>query len=819
VAPSIIGPAARRSGVALAALLLAAVAAGAQSNTERMANDRYSRSHDYDLLHERIEIGGFDWERRAFAGRVELTLRALRPSFDSVIVDAGRLLEPSEVTDGRGAPLAHSRHGDSLVVRLAKPVGFGDSVRIRIAYRGTVENGKGLTFIEADSLPFVRPRQVWSQGEAMNNHLWFPTYDFPNDRTTWELLATVPQGFTAVSNGRLVKDRKNKDRTHTVHWSQEQPVVTYLVSLVVAPLVRMTDRWKQVPLEYYVYPADTARARRTFAYTGDIIDAFVKLTGVAYPWAKYAQTTVADFFGGQENVSATTLVDWLPDSRSMADRPWFYWELVPHELSHQWFGDYVTTANWANMWINEGFAQFMTGQYWSLRQGRMAAEDFYLTRYHEYLSKDRQRRMPLAALASNNIYPKGALVLDMLLQYLGPERFWASVHRFLTDHALGVAVTDDFRQAILAATGENLDWFFDQWFYQAGHPELEVSAQHDSATATLRLIVKQTQVDSAKADSTGVRYSTPLVFRMPVTIRVATSHGDRVAQARLEHREDTVVVSGVEAPPDMVVFDVGNTILKTLVFPQPASWLANQLERDPNLWNRSWVIGQLSEHRRDTTALRALAQAAIAADYPLIRAQALTALIGIPADSLLRMTVRWSLADTSALVRAASLDLLAETGGDPALARSAWQKDTSYEVRASALVALVEMDSVEARAALRQALETTSYRNLVENTALGLVARAGDSSFVPMLDSILPRLPQAATTLARLANRGSGSALESLVSHLEAPQPAVRRAVLRAFESPLRRDQAVARLRAVQGDLKDEEVKKGVAELLERLQK
>jgi len=279
------------------------------------------------------------------------------------------------------------------------------------------------------------------------------------------------------------------------------------------------------------------------------------------------------------------------------------------------------------------------------------------------------------------------------------------------------------------------------------------------------------------------------------------------------------VVKDVKDPPNMVVFDAGNTILKTLVFPQPASWLANQVERDANLWNRSWAIAQLSELRRDTTALRALAQAAIDGNYPLIRAQALTALMGFPADSLLRSTARWALADTSALVRASGLDLLGEAGGDAAPARAAWENDTSYEVKTAALVALVEMDSANARATLTQGLHTRSYRNMVENTALGLISRAGDSSFVPVLDSLLPWLPQGATTLARLANRGSGSALDVLANRLEAPQPAVRRQVLKAFETTLKRDQAVARLRQVQPNLRDEAVKKDVAELLERLTK
>src|SRR5205085_797627 len=272
--------------------------------------------------------------------------------------------------------------------------------------------------------------------------------------------------------------------------------------------------------------------RRLFGVTPDMIDVYSRLTGVPYPWAKYAQTTVADFFGGMENVSATTLVDWLPDERAYVDRPWYQWILIPHELAHQWFGDYVTTANWAIMWLNEGFAEFMPGQYWGAKLGRHAEEDYYLDEYRQYLQIDARRRMPLAALGSNNIYPKGALVLRMLRDYLGPERFWASLHTYLTGHALGNATSDDLRQAVLDATGENLDGFWSEWVYGAGHPAFTVTAAYDTAARTLALGVKQTQSDSATGDSTGPRYRTAAVFHMPLSIRVGTSAGDVVRRER-----------------------------------------------------------------------------------------------------------------------------------------------------------------------------------------------------------------------------------------------------------------------------------------------
>jgi aminopeptidase N len=349
------------------------LSAQAQSNAERVANDAYARSHDYDLLHQRIEVRNFDWDSTSLDGRVTTTLVGLRPGLDSVILDAGKRLVIRRVADGRGTVLRSSSHGDTLVVYPARPLAFRDTLRFTIDYHARIDNGRGLTFIEPEGREH-RPQQIWSQGEDDDNHYWFPTYDFPNDKMTWELVATVPSAYRVVSNGRLAVDRRNPDGTHTVTWRQDQPSATYLVSLIVAPLVRLADTWRGIPVEYYVYASDSARARRLFGVTPDMIEVYSRLTGVRYPWAKYAQTTVADFFGGMENVSATTLVDWLPDERAYLDRPWYQWILIPHELAHQWFGDYVTLENWANMWLNEGFAELLPGQNWRVKLGAHAED-------------------------------------------------------------------------------------------------------------------------------------------------------------------------------------------------------------------------------------------------------------------------------------------------------------------------------------------------------------------------------------------------------------------------------------------------------------
>ncbi|HEY7681689.1 MAG TPA: M1 family aminopeptidase [Gemmatimonadales bacterium] len=798
----------------------------AQSNAERIANDRYSRSHDFDLLHERIEVRDFDWAGLRFNGRVTITVRALRPAFDSVVLDAGALLAIDQIAGpGRagGRPAAadgyrfeHIR--DTLIVHLPRPAGFGDTVRFTIDYRAAVKNGHGLTFIDADSAEPARPRQIWSQGEEDNNHHWFPTYDFPNDRMTWELIATVPKGFTAVSNGRLVRDRVNGDGTRTLQWAQDRPAVTYLVSLVVAPLVKIADRWRNVPVDYYVYREDSARARRLFGVTPDMIELYSRLTGVDYPWAKYAQTTVADFFGGMENVSATTLVDWLPDGRAFADRPWYRHILIPHELAHQWFGDYVTTANWANFWLNEGFAEFMPGQYWAVRLGPQAGQDYYLDEYRQFVETDRHRRMPLASLGSNNVYPKGALVLEMLRKYLGDQRFWAGVKRYLRDHALDVATSDDLRQAFLRATGENLDWFWEQWIYQAGYPEFEVSAAWDSATSTVALTVRQTQRDTLKPDSTGLRYSVPEVFRMPVTVRVGTASGDVMARELITDREQVLRVPGVLSPPTMVIFDADNAILKQLAFNQQTAWLAVQLSRDPNLWNRAWVIGQLGARHGDDGALAALRQAATGSDYFLTRAQAAQALAGFEGAAA-SVALQQALRDSSAQVRAAAVTALAEFPSTEvqAAVRRTWEGDTSYTVRAAALASIAQLDSAGARAALLQGLRTPSYQAVIEDAALVGIFQTGDTALLEEISRAVGPTHTAGLVLGAFAARGNQRALELLEQLVQSRRAVVRQQALQAFPLTLPSALARQRLEALKEKVADERIRGEIQAALDRL--
>ncbi|MEP7175924.1 MAG: M1 family aminopeptidase, partial [Gemmatimonadales bacterium] len=797
----------------------------AQGNVERVVNGAFTPSHDYDLVHQRIEVRNFDWDSTSFDGRVATTLVALRPGLDSVTLDMGRPLEVRRVSPacpparGGCAPLAFARPGDSLVVRLARPAGFGDTVRFTIDYHGRIRQGYGLYFFKDDGRPH-RPQQVYTGGGTDGNPRWLPTWGGPADKATWEVIATLPAPLTVVSNGRLVSTRPAVGGQRTTHWRQERPASTYLISFAAAPFAKVSDRWRDVPVDYYVYRADSALARPLFGVTPDMMETFGRLTGVPFPWPKYAQTTVADFVGGMENVSATTLVDWLPDARAYLDRPWYRRSLIPHELAHQWFGDLVTAENWANYWLNEGMAEFMPGQYWGAKEGAHAEQDYYLAEYRQLLGADARRRMPLATYNSNNVYPKGALVLEMLKTELGPERFWASIRRYLTRHAYGTATSDDLRQAVLDATGQSLPWFWSQWIYGAGYPAFAVTAAYDSSARALTLTVRQTQVDTATADSANVRFVTALAFRAPLAIRVATQRGEVVRRVTIDRREQTVRLDDLPGPPTMVAFDDENAVVKTLAFDQPTAWLAALLERHPNLWHRAWAIEQLARRPGDSLAGASLARAARGADYPLTRAEAAGALGRFPAPVALP-ALEAAVRDTSARVREAAVTALAALGGDRARAAAgaAWQADSSYQVRAAALRALARLGGAGAREAVLRGLETPSYRDAILSAALAVVVQRPDSALVEALARRVDTQPLPALALAALASRGDANARRLLLVALDDRRGWVREWVLEGIEEQLEPAAALALLREAEPALRGPEARAAVGRSIERLER
>ncbi|HEX8070004.1 MAG TPA: M1 family aminopeptidase [Pyrinomonadaceae bacterium] len=703
-------------------------------------------AHDYDLRHVKLDLC-FDWAREQAAGTAALTLAPLAPELRRVEFDAANM-SVSSVQTRAGAPLKYEldERAEKLRVELERAYRAGEELTVVVAYRtrgnvpglGSGNYALGLVFNQPTADDPLSRRQIYSQGESEFNRLWFPSYDHPNDFATSELSATVERPLTVVSNGRLIEVKENPDDTRTFHWLMEQPHANYLTSIVVGEYAAVEDTSAGVPVTTYVYPNELAEGRLTAARLADMVRFFAERTGVKYPYAKYAQAVVHNFPGGMENISATTQSDtMIHDARTELDQSSD--PLQAHELAHQWFGDMVTCRDWADLWLNEGFATYFEGLWNEHRLGRdeflyadvRANQNAYLDAWARGLRRPLVTRHYRDPEAVFDVYPyqRGAAVLHMLRFVLGEENWWRALKHYLTKHAHQPVETAQLRIAIEEATGQPLDWFFDEWVYRMGHPVFRVTKQYDEAGHTLTLNVRQEQTpDPASA------YPQTLYFQTPVEIEIGTASGARVERVWLAPRLEQSFNFKLDGPPLLVNFDYGRTLIKELRFDKPTDELVYQLAHDADVLGRTWALAQLrlrlrkpeTNEAEQQTIATAIAAAVTADKFWGVRAQAADALAGLQGANV-RAALSAAAQDERPQVRAAALGALGESR-DKELA-GLYERalsDPSYAVVGAAAEALGQSGAPGAYDALTRLLAAPSWRERTQAAALAGLAATGD---------------------------------------------------------------------------------------------
>jgi aminopeptidase N len=704
--------------------ILAAATAVAQS-VFPVRDDGEARSRTYDVLHYRIEVS-FDEPNRKVIGRVTTSLVPFLQEFTSIAFDAEQM-QIQRVTMGK-KELRFEVEPKTLVIHLDRAYSLLDTLTVSVEYSCTPK--RGLYFVQPDSAYPEKPWQIWTQGEDMDNHFWFPCYDFPNDRATSEMLITVKSNYVAVSNGGLVGIREDKKGgTKTFHWKVSKPHVSYLIMLAAGNYALLKDRAGSLPLEYYVYPAQLEDARICFSKTADMITFFNEKIGFPYAWEKYAQILCRDFVvGGMENTSATTLIDdgTVFDARARVDES--PTSLIAHELAHQWWGDVVTCKDWRHLWLNESFASYFDPLYHEYLLGRDEFDHRMSEAQQAGINVDKRLgRKPIVSVGSygENIYPRGASVLHMLRFLLGDRLFWTAIHHYITKHQFSLVETNDFKVAIEEATGQNLSWFFDQWVYKAGYPVFDVSYRWNDTTRAILLHVRQTQtLDSL----TGI-------FRTPVEIALTTS-GRTVTRRMNILSRDTIFVLPAPGEPDLVIFDDGNWLIKELNFSKPGREWKYQAEFARNPVDRKRAVHELLRLPDTLACVQLLARVAQKDTFWAVRREAVTVLAGFasaaePLKGEIRMALLAAARDPRPAVRDAAVAHLGQFRGEDVIgALRTALKDSSYSVEASALRSLAKADSANAASLLTAYLDVPSHRNIVSNAALNRLPSVDSSKAI-----------------------------------------------------------------------------------------
>ena len=570
------------------------------------------RSRMIDVKHVSIDLR-FDWEKSQAYGSTVVTLAPFKDT-DKIALDAA-MMQINSVSLASGAALKFNYKGgdtnDNLEITLDRVYKRGEDVSVKVEYRTSYVNsadaetaigsfGRGLRFIKPTAEEPNKPMQIWSQGETEFNRYWFPSYDSPNDFRTSELKATVDKKYTVVSNGKLISDTENADGTRTAHWKMDTPYTNYLTSIVVGEYADIKQEWNGIPIHNFGYKNETKEVAATVKNLPDMLDFFSKVTGVKYPYPKYAQTFVEDFGGGMENISATTMIEeMIHDERTLLDEDSD--SLQAHELAHQWFGDYVTTRDWGQIWLNESFATYFDALYNEKSKGRddFLYENVRGNQNQYYQTWNDGNRHPIVtknyankdAMFDSYAYPRGAAVLHMLRKHLGDEGFFKSLNHYLTTNANQPVSTEDLRIAVEETTGESMDWFFDQWLYKMGHPKFEVTKNYDAATKKLTLNVKQTQTIDPNNEFPQVEY-----FQAKSEVEI----DGRIEQIWIKPQAENTFTFDAAAEPKLVNFDYEGTLIKELNFAKSVDELLYQMERDKDVLGRRWAMDELVKMSEDS---------------------------------------------------------------------------------------------------------------------------------------------------------------------------------------------------------------------------
>jgi len=672
---------------------------------------KYPRDRVVDIKHVRLDIS-LDLDNKRIKGRVAHTFTPLNDGLTALELDAVEL-DIASIRNSSGTELKHSQAGGRLRIELAAPRNTGEEETVTVEFAGSPR--RGLYFIGPDgNYPWKR-LEAWTQGQDEDSRHWFPCYDYPNEMATTELHVTVREPFTVISNGELRGVEAGAEPgTRTYHWHQEVPHVVYLTSVVAGEFSEIKDEWDGIPILSYVPVGREEDGQALFKNTAEMMKLFSERTGIRYPYAKYSQVVVQDFiFGGMENVSATTLTDLvLYDQRARLDQDGDY--LLAHEIAHQWFGDLLTCRDWSHGWLNEGFATFFELHFTEHSKGR---DEFLLSLRNEmdsYLSEAGSYRRPIVTNIYNapldifdrHLYEKGGLTLNMLRVLLGETLFWKAIRRYAISRRGSNVVTPDLQRAIEESTGRNLDWFFDQWVYGAGHPELTGSYAWDDASKTAKLALKQTQTGDKVAE----------VFRLPLRLRFKLEDGStHTSQVEMTEREQTFYVP-LAAKPKFVNLD--GEVLRTLDLDRPGEMLRAQLAEDEDVLGRIDAARALAK-KSDKDAIAALGKAAREDVFWGVQAEAAKALGSVQSnaalDELLASVSAPHPKARRAIVRA--LGEFREDRAAVALARIVDEGDASYYVEAAATAAIGKTRGQVAYGALERSLGKDSQNDVIRASA------------------------------------------------------------------------------------------------------
>ena len=708
---------------------------------------QYAPSREIDLLHLALDVTP-DFKARCIEGIATLTFKPIARPLSELALDAVDLRVASVASPEK--ILGWQATDRQVIITFAEPVPVDRETSVTIRYSACPK--QGLYFRTPEMGYPDGDTHLWTQGESIEARHWFPCFDAPNEKFTSEITCRVPAGMTVLSNGKQVSQTNTADGLVATRWVQEKPHVTYLISLLAGNFARVSDKYRDIPLSFWVPKSRAEYAQESFKDTKDMMEFFEREIGVPYPWPKYDQVVVDDFVaGGMENTSITTLNTGTLHTRDFEELRNSQ-GLVAHELAHQWFGDLVTCKDWSHLWLNEGFATYYEHLYDDHKHGRDEMLYRMLLSARGIISQPNQTN----AIVRRNYrspdeqfgylaYPKGGWVLHMLRNQLGEDLYRRCIKTYLERHQYGNVETEDLVRVIEELSGRSWDQFFDQYVYHAAQPELGVAYSWDERTKLAKVTVTQNQRLSDDV----------LLFSVPLTLRFITPSNviDRTIIVR-QKTEDFYLP--LPAAPTIVRVDPEVALLAKISFNAPTPMLFAQLTNKQDMIGRLLAVEQLGE-RRERSALDRLKFALNNDAFHGVRSAAARSLRQIGGDEAFAALCD-STKQKDARVRNEVINGIASFYRDASRDQllTLLRDEKNPDITADMLRAMGAYQQPSIREMLLKNLQSKSFENMLAGAAIEAIRGHDDASYVAPLLAELRKRPNDFTS------GGFGRALEVL---------------------------------------------------------
>jgi aminopeptidase N len=755
---------------------------------------KYAPDRFVDVLHMVIEVTP-DFKTRSVAGTTTLTFKPLN-ELTELRLNA-RDLRVSGVT-GSSRVRHFDNTGSELIITFAEPLPAGREQEVAITYEAFPR--KGLYFRTQEMGYHPEDEHLFTQGEDTEARHWFPCYDSPNDKFTNELICHIPEGMTALSNGKLLSESPGAEGLKVARWLQDKPHPSYLISLVAGNFKKIEDKYGNIPLAFYTPASQIDLAQNSFAETKEMMEFFENEIGVPYPWDKYYQVCVQDFmWGGMENTSITTLTDntLFPEETENIQSSQ---GLVAHELAHQWFGDLVTCEDWSQIWLNEGFATYYAHLYQGHKDGRDAFLYGMRQSARQFINKSaaedsrpvvfRKYDQPLE-LFGYLVYPKGGWILHMLRHELGEDLFRKCIRAYLERHKFDTVDTHDLINVVEELSGRSFDQFFDQWVFHPHHPELQVRYEWEESKKLAIITVNQTQPLTNDVS----------LFRFPLTLRFKSSSGTTERTVEVKEKQEQFFIP-LDAAPKTVRIDPDYNLLAKISFEPPRQMVVEQLKDGSDMMGRIHAVEQLSKSS-DQGTIDLIAERLNKDSFYGVRVEAANALRKIHTKEALRALMA-AASQEDARVRHAVTRNIAEFYEEEAwrFARGVLEKEKNPEIRAVAIRSLNASSAPEDYELLLKEIKSDSFQNLVAAGAIAAARAQNDARYVePIIEAL--RSGTRRFTARGFANgldavaylgrheTNKNAAYEVLTKYVGNPRQAVRVGAIRALGT-LRDERALA---------------------------